>query len=206
MRTGTGNLLCQFFMDYTRTIMNHIATPVLSLKSLFIVGLAASLLLMTGCAPRDRAAEPAATAQVGLPEGVAGDITPIPVTVVPALFSPLQKPVEGRGMVVGRVFNLAGTLPISMTPVYLGRVYRDSSGGGLFALDVANAPQSVTQADGSFVIADVEPAEYVLAVGDARSIKTPSVLSEPNGDARAFRVEAEVVTDLGDVRVDYLDR
>lgn len=188
-------------------MMNHPATPVLSLKSRVIAGLAAGLLLVTGCAPRDRAAEPAATAQVVLPEGVEAGMTPIPVTVVPALFSPLEKPAEGRGMVVGRVFNLAGTLPISMTPVYLGRVYRDSSGGGgMFALDVANAPQSVTQADGSFVIADVEPAEYILAVGSASSIKTPSVLSEPNGDVRAFRVEADVVTNLGDARVDYLDR
>ncbi len=186
-------------------MMNHSATHVLSLKSLVIAGLAAGLLLVMGCAPRDRAAEPSATAQVVLPEGVAGGMTPIPVTVVPALFSPLEKPAAGRGMVVGRVFNLAGTLPISLTPVYLGRVYR-SGGGGMFALDVANAPQSVTQADGSFVIADVEPAEYILAVGNASSIKTPSVLSEPNGDVRAFRVEADVVTNLGDARVDYLDR
>lgn len=183
------------------------ATLTRSLKSLRIAGLATGLLLLTGCAPRDRAAEPAATAQVVLPEGVAGGMTPIPVTVVSALFSPLEKPAEGRGMVVGRVFNLAGTVPISLTPVYLGRVYRDSSGtGGLFALDVANAPQSVTQADGSFVIANVEPAEYILAVGNASSIKSPSVLSEPNGDVRAFRVEGDVVTNLGDTRVDYLDR
>ena len=134
-------------------------------------------------------------------------MTPIPVTVVPALFSPLVTPATGRGMVVGRVFNLAGTVAISSTPVYLARVYRDSSGqGGMFALDATNAPKGLTQADGSFVITDVEPAEYVIAVGDASSIKTPSILTEPSGNAKAFAVDASVITNLGDVRVDYLDR
>jgi len=46
----------------------------------------------------------------------------------------------------------------------------------------------------------------VLAVGSASSIKTPSVLAEPNGDVKAFTVTQDVVTNLGDVRVDYLDR
>jgi hypothetical protein len=185
--------------------MSHTATTILTVKSSLIAGLAAGVLIVTGCAPRGGSVEPAATVQVVSPGDVQGGMTPIPVTVVPALFSPLEKPAAGRGMVVGRVFNLAGTLPISLTPVYLGRVYRSGS-GGLFALDVANAPQSLTQADGSFVIADVEPAEYVLAVGSASSIKTPSVLAEPNGDVKAFTVTQDVVTNLGDVRVDYLDR
>jgi|YNPBryunderm2012_1023409.scaffolds.fasta_scaffold08739_2 hypothetical protein len=172
------------------------------LKSLFIAGLAAGLLFVTACVSRDRPAGPAPTAPVALPES---GMTPVPVTVVPALFSPLEKPALGRGMVVGRVFDLSGTTPVSLTPVYLGRVYRSES-SGLFALDIANAPQSVTQADGSFVITNVEPAEYVLAVGSASSIKTPSVLAEPNGNVKVFIVTHDAVTNLGDVRVDYLDR
>jgi len=176
---------------------------VLSLKSQFIAGLAVGLVLVPGCTLRD--SSPVATAQAGLPEGVQSGTTPIPITVVPAMFSPLEKPASGRGIVVGRVFNLAGTTPISLTPVYLGRVYR-GGGSGLFALDVTNAPKSVTQADGSFVITDVEPAEYVLAVGDATSVKTPSVLVEPNGSIKTFTVAQDAVTNLGDVRVDYLDR
>jgi hypothetical protein len=89
----------------------------------------------------------------------------------------------------------------------LARVYRfDSGQGGIFALDVTAAPRSITQAAGRFTITDVEPGEYVLAVGNASSIKTPSVLAGPDGAAQVIRVAADTVTDLGVVRVDYLDR
>jgi len=131
----------------------------------------------------------------------------VSVTVDPALASPIAQPTGERGAVRGQVFNLAGSLPVANTPVYLARVYRfDGDQGGIFALDAAAAPRSITQADGRFAIADVEPGEYVLAVGEAASIKTPSVLNGPDGAVRVIRVEPGTVVDLGTVRVDYLDR
>jgi len=159
-------------------------------------------LLLVGCA---RPAPPPPAAATPTPP--TAEMAVVPVTVDPALTSPIAQPAGERGTVRGQVFNLAGTLPVANTPVYLARVYRfDGNQGGIFALDAAAAPRSTTQADGRFVIADVEPGEYVLAVGEASSIKTPSGLNGPDGAARVIRVEPGTFVDLGAVRVDYLDR
>ncbi len=130
-------------------------------------------------------------------------MTPLPVTVVPALSSPLTAPSQGRGAVTGRVLNRSNAAPVAQTTVYLARVYRDGSGGGVFALDFNSAPRSRTDLDGSFAITDVEPAEYVLVVGDADSFRAPAVLMGADGNPRAFQVREGVATNLGDVRVDY---
>jgi hypothetical protein len=161
-------------------------------------------LLAAGCA---RPLPPPTAAATPTPMPPEAETVALPVTVVPARASPPAKAAAGRGTVAGQVFNLAGSLPVANTPVYLARVYRfDGGQRGIFALDVAAAPRSITQADGRFAIADVEPGEYVLAVGNASSIKTPSVLAGPDGAARVIQVAADTVTDLGAVRVDYLDR
>lgn len=109
-------------------------------------------------------------------------------------------------MVVGRVFDLAGARPVSNTPVYLGQVFRTADGSGVFTLEPNTSPKGMTDVEGRFIIKDVPPGEYVLAVGAIGSIRVPSVVMSSPTEVKAFIVQPGVVTNLGDIRVDYLDR
>ncbi|MDW8395775.1 MAG: carboxypeptidase-like regulatory domain-containing protein [Anaerolineae bacterium] len=140
------------------------------------------------------------------PEPRSAVVTPLPVTVIPELASPLPVPEAERGLVTGQVFNLAGDRPVANTPVYLGLVTRTPDGGGMFTVEPNTSPRGLTDEEGRFTIRDVPAGEYVLVVGALGSIRTPSVVMQSQTQVRAFTVQPGTVTDLGLVRVDYLDR
>ena len=58
----------------------------------------------------------------------------------------------------------------------------------------------VTQADGTFVFQDVDPADYVMAVGELMGDHV--VIAESNGKARIFTAEQGKTLDLGTLKVD----
>lgn len=134
------------------------------------------------------------------------EMKPVPVTVISPLDSPVLTPDTSRGTVVGQVLDLAGQRPISNTIVSLGRVSRAPDGSGVFTLEVGASPSSLTDTAGRFVIKDVPPGEYVLAVGDPVGIRVPSVAMKSPTEVKTFTVQPGVVTEVGVVRVDYLDR
>lgn len=163
-----------------------------------------SLLLVTACSAPPTA--PVSTAAVPSDLETTIWVTPLPVTVVPALTSPLPVPATDLGVVIGQVFNLAGTRVVSNTRVYLGPVFRTADGNGVFTLESSTSPKGFTDVEGRFIIKDVPPGEYILAVGEIGGTRMPSVAMHSPSEVKAFTVRPGVVINLGSVRVDYLDR
>lgn len=81
-----------------------------------------------------------------------------------------------------------------------------SDGSGMFTLEPNSSPKGLTDAEGRFIIENVPPGEYVLAVGAVGGIRVPSVVMASATEVKAFTVQPGEVTDLGAVQVDYLDR
>ena len=64
----------------------------------------------------------------------------------------------------------------------------------------ARSPSVVTQADGTFIFRDVDPADYVMAVGELMGDHV--MISESNGKARIFAAEKGKTLDVGTLKVD----
>ena len=103
---------------------------------------------------------------------------------------------------VGTLISTSGSTPTALgnTPVYLAPVYWDENRKeGAFALDTANGPSAISKEDGSFVIANIEPNEYVIIVGEI--IGTNVIIPDEKGDARVVSLTADQVYDVGELRV-----
>lgn len=133
-------------------------------------------------------------------------VSPLPVTVVPELASPLPSPFPSSSVVVGQVLDLSTKKPIPHTPVYLGRVLRTPAGVGIFALESTTPLRGKTDADGHFVIRDVPPGEYVIAVGEIGGLRLPSMVMASSTEVKSFSVQPGKVTYLGTIQVSYQDR
>lgn len=83
-------------------------------------------------------------------------------------------------------------------PVRLAEVFYDE-GVPLFLLDEAFSPTAITDADGYFAFTDVEPKEYIITVGEFTHIWKPY---KENGKAKVFKLEADQVVDVGEIKVD----
>jgi hypothetical protein len=131
-----------------------------------------------------------------------GLLTPIPVTVVPEISSPLATPSLGHGTITGKVISTQGAQPIGNTSIYLAKVFWDQSKeNAVYALDIYNAPQSRTSAEGKFILQNIEPGDYVVAIGNISTNKTPSILTQANGQVKIVTVVADKTTDLGKVEI-----
>ena len=121
--------------------------------------------------------------------------------------SPLPTPVsvssQDLGVFVGQVFsnNLPGNPPLAGQGVRLGPVFwNDDESDGTFVIDGAHSPGAYIADDGTFVIADLPPGDYVLVVGDLMGHN--EVVKTEDGKAKVFTAEAGKLTDLGVIRVD----
>lgn len=153
----------------------------------------------------EEAAPQAGTPEQGAPEGTEAFTSPLTAamesavpTPIPELESVIPTPVPEMGVVVGVVEMEEVGRPMSGVPVYLGEPIGSSSGAPLFAMDPSRAPHAEADAAGRFVIADVEPGDYVLILWNpvnsimARDIDT--------GEPLVFSVEPGEVVDVGVVR------
>jgi hypothetical protein len=109
-------------------------------------------------------------------------------------------PSGNTSVVAGQIVGKGNKTPIKKTPVYLAKVFWDQDHKqAAFALDLANSPVGHTDQNGYFWIAQVEPFEYVIVVGDYYG--NNEAIRENNGDARVFKAEAGQTLNIGSVEV-----
>ncbi|MCG8350533.1 MAG: carboxypeptidase-like regulatory domain-containing protein [Chloroflexales bacterium] len=110
-------------------------------------------------------------------------------------------PESGKTTVVGRILSAQTGQPMNETTVRLAEVYREGDQAA-FTLSGAWSPGAVTDANGNFVMANIEAREYVLIVGDVngRHVIWPEA---PGSDsARIWDALANQVLDIGQIDVD----
>ena len=114
-----------------------------------------------------------------------------------ATLSPTLSAVKGRVLTVAS----GSPRPLADTVVRLAKVfYNEPHTDGVYVLDGASSPGALTDQDGRFSIVNIEPADYVIVVGDAES-PDHVIISEPDGKARLFTAEAGQVLDVGTLEV-----
>jgi hypothetical protein len=117
----------------------------------------------------------------------------------PATPTPLPTLAPGKAMVIGRVIADKSGQPISKQPVWLAEVRRQGDQAA-FMLNTSSSPFSPTDQQGGFVIANVDPQEYVIVVGDPHS-SDYEIIAESPDTARVWKLQADQTLDVGELRV-----
>lgn len=121
-------------------------------------------------------------------------------TAEPTSTSVIIEAEENKGVLVGRAISLETTMPLTETFVMLADVYREGDGGA-YALDVAHSPFTETDLEGNFVFSNLEPAEYVIVIGDV--YKEYAISTDPStGKAATWTIKANEVLEVGDLEVE----
>lgn len=110
--------------------------------------------------------------------------------------TPSKSAIAGKLLSEGSASNVV----LPNTPVHLARVYWDEGKkNGAFALDGANGPSTISKEDGTFVIANIEPGEYVIVVGEV--IGSSVIIPDSKGDALVVKATGDQVTNVGELKV-----
>jgi hypothetical protein len=127
------------------------------------------------------------------------NLTPAPTITVPA-------PASGMGVVHGRLLHLDDR-PFANTSLRLGAIVwtpGQEGDSGFVAADKFTSPQAVTDAWGNFVIEDVPPGDYGLAVDNPElSTATVYVLDETEQKIIVINVTPDSVTALEEIRLEF---
>jgi hypothetical protein len=121
----------------------------------------------------------------------AGDATAIPV------------PDAAKTTVTGNVFSTTLNQAYPKAAVWLAEVYREG-GNGVYVLDHAFSPAIYADEQGVFIIADVDPKEYVIVVGDPEGAY--EVIPDDTGRARVWATEGGKILDVGRISVSLSPR
>ena len=110
-------------------------------------------------------------------------------------------PSPSKSAIVGQVFSLPGNnKPLPNTVVRLARViWNEQKTDGAFVLEGATSPSTITDKDGHFAFKDIEPADYVIVIGDVQGSHV--IISESNGKAKVYSAGKDKVLDLGTLSV-----
>ncbi len=108
---------------------------------------------------------------------------------------------QSGASLVGRVVSSTlGNKPLSQTPVRLGRVFWNADKtDGAYVFEGGTSPSTITKADGTFVFAQVEPGDYVIAVGDLMSNNV--VVRQPNKKVKIYSVLPGKTVDAGTLQL-----
>jgi hypothetical protein len=129
-------------------------------------------------------------------------VTPVavPTATVPAIPTP-GTPTPGKATVTGRALALDTGAPFVNMVIRLAPVlHLDSNpNDDTFVLDNGNSPAAITNSQGYFVLANVDPKEYVVIVGDVDT--SYAVATVQPDKAKVWKLTADQVTDVGEIRV-----
>ena len=110
----------------------------------------------------------------------------------------ISGPEAEKTTVTGKVFSTTLNQPYPKAAVWLAEVYREG-GDGVYVLDHAFSPGVYADEKGVFVIANVDPKEYVIVVGDPEGLY--EVSPDDSGRARVWKPQAGKVLDVGQLNV-----
>jgi hypothetical protein len=102
----------------------------------------------------------------------------------------------------GKVYtNYSGKLePLKSTVVRLAKVFWNSDRtDGAFVLEGGTSPSTITNQKGEFAFGNIEPADYVIVVGDAEGDN--EIIAEASGKAKIYTVEPDKILDVGLIQV-----
>lgn len=155
------------------------------------------LLFLAGCVPLSTQESP-------LPLTVEGPIaapsTNEPADAALAFQTPQVDPATAT--VIGIVISASvkDAAAVVGMPVRLARVFwNEDKSDGAFVLEGATSPSALIAEDGSFILSNVPPADYVIVVGDP--VGSNVIISEANGRARVITLEAGEVFNVGRLEV-----
>ena len=132
----------------------------------------------------------------------ANTVTPVavPTATVPAIPTP-GTPMPGKATVTGRAFHLDTGAPFDNMVIRLAPViHLDANpSDDTFVLDNSGSPAAISNSQGYFVLANVDPKAYVVIVGDVDT--QYAVATEQPDKAKVWTLTAGQITDVGEIRV-----
>lgn len=150
-----------------------------------------------------------------LPEMVA---TPFvsPLASTNPFVSPLKEPVvspdnsvaKGKANVKGKLLSSKTSAPLANTVVRLAEVYygdntqAEQKTGGVYALDNAFSPSTISNSEGFFAFTDIDARDYVLLVGDIFGSWALG-LDETQEKPKVWTATERSITDIGEVYVEF---
>lgn len=113
----------------------------------------------------------------------------------PSVNLPTQPaPEAGKATVVGQILDVETGEPLVDAVVRLAEVNREVE-GGIFVLNFAFSPGARTDANGIYIMTNIEPGEYVISVGDGDNFNEYDVIEDPNtGNARVWNAPPDQVS------------
>ncbi len=126
----------------------------------------------------------------------------------PPLISPLKSPMASpvipptpgaaESAVKGAVMHADGTTPFDRIEVFFAAVTRQN-GEGIYVVNTASSPWTVTSTDGAFKSFPMPPGEYVIVVGDP--VGKNAVITDKSGKPKVWQTVAGQVLDVGTLKV-----
>jgi len=116
------------------------------------------------------------------------------------------KPSQGKATTVGQVIDKETGKPIVGIIVRLAEVYREGE-GGVFMLDFANSPGTRTDEKGFFTFIDIQPGEYVMAIGEGDNFNDYDIIEDSKtGKAKVWEAVIDQISDWGVSQAEILFR
>lgn len=107
-----------------------------------------------------------------------------------------------KAALIGKVYTTyaSKTQPLAGTVVRLAKVFwNNDKTDGAYVLEGGTSPSAITNQNGEFAFVNINPADYVIVVGDAEGDN--EVIVETNGKAKIYIVESDKILDVGTLEV-----
>lgn len=111
----------------------------------------------------------------------------------------IPTPKTGTAVVTGKLINKADSKPFANQLVRLGKIYGEGT-QSIYVYNESADPGAYTQADGTFVISDVNPASYAVIMVDNSG--NYAAIKENAEKVLTVDVAADKVVKMGDIQVD----
>jgi hypothetical protein len=109
-------------------------------------------------------------------------------------------PLPSVAVMTGQIVSFSTGQPLTSMPVHLAKVFwNEENTDGAYVLNNAQSPSTATDSKGFFVFKNLEPADYVLVVGEIPEGNT--IVSNPDGSAKVFVAKKGKITDLGKISI-----
>lgn len=140
------------------------------------------------------------------PKNDRADISVQPTHTISIIPTPsIAPPEQGLATIIGRLISAETGKPLTNTVVRLAEVYytdeNSSPANGIYVLDNAFDPSSITNEDGFFVFTNIEARDYVIIVGDIHLKYT--VISNQDGTPKVWTIQPNQIIDLGTIQVEF---